>query len=376
MNIVLNKIDALTQLAELCELKTNPQDYPYSESIKQNIPIYNADTILDNYEKVLPELTNCLYKGEGVFVVKNAVDEKTIDNYNLISNKIIENESDKEKGDHFGENLRVWNLLQKCSEVSPEDYINYYSNEIISLLSRGFLGPFYHLTSQLNVVVPGGKSQDPHRDYPLGNQKSETVVEFPLHTQIMSQYLTIQATVAHSDMPLDSGPVKLLPNSNRYEYGYMHWRKPEFAQYFEDNYVQIPLSKGDIVFTNPAIFHAAGENKTKDFYRSANLIQICSAFNKGMEAVNRSKVCQNIYPTLLDMIGSNSLSENQLDAIISATADGYSFPTNLDIDEPIGEGGFLPLTMQQVFKEALDSRLSIESLRERLDDLDSNKKSY
>ena len=192
----------------------------------------------------------------------------------------------------------------------------------------------------------------------------------------MSQYLTIQATVAHSDMPLDSGPVKLLPNSNRYEYGYMHWREPEFAQYFEDNYVQIPLSKGDIVFTNPAIFHAAGENKTKDFYRSANLIQICSAFNKGMEAVNRSKVCQNIYPTLLDMIGSNSLSENQLDAIISATADGYSFPTNLDIDEPIREGGFLPLTMQQVFKEALDSRLSIESLRERLDDLDSNKKGY
>ena len=38
----------------------------------------------------------------------------------------------------------------------------------LALVSRAWLGPGYQVTSQVNVVRPGGQAQDPHRDYHLG----------------------------------------------------------------------------------------------------------------------------------------------------------------------------------------------------------------
>ena len=36
-------------------------------------------------------------------------------------------------------------------------------------------------------------------------------------------------------------------------YGYISSRKDEFKQFFEDNFVQLELKKGDALFFNPAI---------------------------------------------------------------------------------------------------------------------------
>lgn len=33
------------------------------------------------------------------------------------------------------------------------------------MVSEAWLGPGYQLTAQVNVVRPGGKAQEPHRDY-------------------------------------------------------------------------------------------------------------------------------------------------------------------------------------------------------------------
>jgi ectoine hydroxylase-related dioxygenase (phytanoyl-CoA dioxygenase family) len=37
--------------------------------------------------------------------------------------------------------------------------------------------------------------------------------------------------------------------------------------------VQLPLRKGDAVFFNPAVMHAAGTNRSKNIRRLANLLQ-------------------------------------------------------------------------------------------------------
>ena len=41
--------------------------------------------------------------------------------------------------------------------------------------------------------------------------------------------LTLQGAVAHSEMPLDTGPTLYLPYSQLYEPGYLAWPLPEFA---------------------------------------------------------------------------------------------------------------------------------------------------
>lgn len=73
----------------------------------------------------------------------------------------------------------------------------------------------------------------------------------------LSPVLTLQGAVAHCDMPVESGPTLFLPYSQTYLPGYLALKRPEFRTYFEENHVQLPLEKGDVVFFNPALFHAA-----------------------------------------------------------------------------------------------------------------------
>lgn len=257
----------------------------------------------------------------------------------------------KVQADHFskaGNNGRIWNALQKLAEANPQVFIDYYANTTLGLICQAWLGPAWGMTSQVNQVRPGGEAQQPHRDYHLGFQQSAFAAEFPIPVQILSQYLTLQGAVAHSDMPLASGPTRLLPWSHQYEMGYIAYRRPEFAQYFADNFVQLPLKKGDGLFFNPALFHAAGNNTTQDHIRTANLLQVSSAFGVPMEEVNHQQMLKCIYP----LLRSSTLMSKEVEAVIAVAARGYSFPTNLDTDPPVG--GLVPKTQQQLLKEALE----------------------
>jgi len=69
----------------------------------------------------------------------------------------------------------------------------------------------------------------------------------------------------------------------------------------EANYVQLPLCKGDAVFFNPALFHAAGANRTADVRRMANLLQVSSALGRAMEAVDRAAMSAAVSPALQSM---------------------------------------------------------------------------
>ena len=111
-------------------------------------------------------------------------------------------------------------------------------------MSRAWLGPNYQVTSQVNVVNPGGAAQIPHRDYHLGFQTVEVAEEFPAHAHRLSAVLTLQGAVAHTDMPVESGPTMYLPHSQKYELGYLAWRRPEFVEYFAAHHVQLPARQG------------------------------------------------------------------------------------------------------------------------------------
>lgn len=112
--------------------------------------------------------------------------------------------------------------------------------------------------------------------------------------------LTLQGAIAHCDMPLESGPTLYLPHSQKYKYGYLAFHQKEFQEYFDKNHVQLPLKKGDAVFFNPALLHAAGSNTTEDIQRMANLLQVNCAFGRAMETVDRSKMSLALYPKLLE----------------------------------------------------------------------------
>lgn len=128
------------------------------------------------------------------------------------------------------------------------------------------------MTSQINLGHPGAEEQRVHRSYHLGHMKVSTSVKYPAHMHQLCGLLTLQGEIAHVDMPQEAGPTLYLPHSQKYEHGYLAFHQPEFQQYFDEVKVEFPLKKGDVVFFNPALLHAAGENTTQDVQRLANLL--------------------------------------------------------------------------------------------------------
>ena len=302
-----------------------------------------------------------LRESSGAIVLRNAYkDASAVDEATQLYEDIIADEKLKTGGgaDHFaaaGANDRIWNSLQKLCESSPDTFLRYFANVAIQTACEAWLGPNYQMTAQVNLVHPGGNAQQAHRDYHLGFQTAEVSALYPSHVHELSPALTLQGAIAHCDMPVESGPTKLLPFSQTYLPGYAAWRREDFREVFENRHVQLPLSKGDALFFSPALFHGAGANVSSNIHRMANLLQVSSAFGRAMETIDRAKMCVLTYPSAAKHFNDKTLSISEIKAAIAATAEGYSFPTNLDTDPP--KGGLAPETQQALFLRALESKM-------------------
>ncbi|MGB1387190.1 MAG: phytanoyl-CoA dioxygenase family protein, partial [Ilumatobacteraceae bacterium] len=249
----------------------------------------------------------------------------------------------------------------------------YYSNDCIGIAAAAWLGPNYQISSQINVVNPGGTAQSPHRDYHLGFMTDDEAEQFPPHTHLLSPMLTLQGAVAHCDMPVETGPTMYLPHSQKYPLGYLAWRRPEFIEYFEEHRTQLPLLKGDAVFFNPALFHAAGSNVSSDVKRMANLLQISSCMGRAMETMDRIEMSKAVFPALRDRVEAG-LEGNALRCVATALADGYAFPTNLDNDPPIG--GLTPPSHLDILLDSLNEGVTVADFCQQLDALVARRRSH
>jgi hypothetical protein len=70
-----------------------------------------------------------------------------------------------------------------------------------------------------------------------------------------------------------------------------------------------------------------------------------------METVDRVRMAQALYASLLQLCGTAQMPAADLDAAVAASAEGYAFPTNLDRDPPIG--GLAPQSQQDLMRSAL-----------------------
>ena len=342
---------------------TDPGQYPHATAVVDGVLLYERSGIVSamadpaGRRALQSELASALSEGPGIVVFPAAFDDlEVVDAVTDAFNTIIDDQrrSGGPAGDHFGEpgaNDRIWNALEKLAVRAPDLFVRYYANDVIALICQAWLGPGYQITSQVNVVNPGGAAQAVHRDYHLGFQSNEAAEQFPSHVHALSPVLTLQGAVAHTDMPVESGPTLYLPHSQKYLPGYLAWRLPEFRAHFAEAYVQLPLAKGDAVFFNPALFHAAGTNRTRDVRRMANLLQVSSAFGRAMETVDRAAVSAAIYDDLTKAQVTEGWDRREIDNVVAASAEGYAFPTNLDRDQPID--GLAPPTQADLVHQAL-----------------------
>lgn len=367
---------ARCQVADLdrwVQTTTRAEDCPQATSIAHQVPIYNCAALQEAQrtstqpaqwrQALMAEWAQVWSSGPGVLVVQGLYpDAAVVDAATQAFQVLIQDaRAAGHAGDHFakpGANDRVWNALEKLCLQAPEVFAAYYGNAMLATVCEAWLGPAYQVTSQINCVNPGGQAQVAHRDYHLGFFTAEGAERFPAHVHRLSPFLTLQGAIAHVDMPLESGPTLYLPHSQKYESGYLVAGVAEFQRYFEAHHVQLPLRKGDGIFFNPALLHAAGHNRSTDIRRMANLLQVSSAFGRCMESVDRVRMAQALYPSLLQLQATNAMDAADLAAAVAASAEGYAFPTNLDRDPPTG--GLAPQSQQDMMHSALASGTSPE----------------
>jgi ectoine hydroxylase-related dioxygenase (phytanoyl-CoA dioxygenase family) len=356
---------------------TDPADYPLATDVRSNVLVYSAATIAEADRRALQsELIRALADGPGVVVFEGAFDADVVDRASDAFFAIIDAQraAGTAVGDHFGKpgaNDRIWNAAQKLALHDPQVFADYYANDALAVVCQAWLGPRYQVTSQVNVVNPGGTAQVPHRDYHLGFVRDEDLASYPAHLHRTSPVLTLQGAVAHCDMPVESGPTMLLPFSQRFEGGYIAFNLPEFVEFFAEHHVQVPLAKGDAVFFSPALYHGAGSNVSADIRRIANLLQISSPFGRAMEALDRTAMVRAVYPALRAMKAQGRPQRELINAVV-ATAEGYAFPTNLDSDQPIGS--LAPPSQVDIVLAALSDNLTADELDVALRDQDDRRK--
>ncbi len=354
----------LSELDPLVQTPTRVQDCPQAAAILKGVPLYDCSALRAAQaaskdpqswrRQLMAEWAQVWRSGPGVLVLQGLFSDVAVVDAASVEFRALIDESHAagHGGDHFakpGANDRVWNALEKLCLRAPEIFAAYYGNALLATVCEAWLGPAYQLTSQINSVNPGGAAQTAHRDYHLGFFAAAGAERFPAHVHRLSPFLTLQGAVAHVDMPLESGPTLYLPHSQKFESGYLVAGRPEFQAYFDQHHVQLPLHKGDGIFFNPALMHAAGHNRSAEIRRMANLLQVSSAFGRCMETVDRVRMAQVLYPSLLR--ASAQFPADDLAAAVAASAEGYAFPTNLDRDPHMG--GLAPLSQQDLMRSAL-----------------------
>lgn len=350
------------RVTDLTDLpRTRPADVPHAAQVRSGVPVYDASRLEhaagtpDGRRGVQAELAGVLLDGAGIVVVTGAFGRSELDAAGDAFRAMIDEQraAGTGAGDHFatpGANDRVWNALEKLALRAPETFAAYYANPVLALVCEAWLGPGYQVTSQVNVVNPGGAAQQPHRDYHLGFLSPADAARYPAHVHRLSPGLTLQGAVAHVDMPVESGPTLYLPGSQAWSHGYLAADRDDVREHFARHHVQLPLAAGDAVFFNPALLHGAGHNRSAGVRRMANLLQVSSAFGRAMERVDRSATARAVFPALV-ALRARGVPGELLDNAAAAAAEGYAFPTDLDADPPVD--GLAPPSPADVLRRAV-----------------------
>jgi hypothetical protein len=93
----------------------------------------------------------------------------------------------------------------------------------------------------------------------------------------------------------------------------------------------------------------------------ANLLQVSSAFGRAMESVDRVRTVGAIFPALRRR---HQAGQAGLRNALAAAAEGYAFPTNLDLDQPVD--GLAPASQADLVRRALEESWTDERLQDSL----------
>ena len=103
-------------------------------------------------------------------------------------------------------------------------------------------------------------------------------------------------------------------------------------------------------------------------------MQVGSAYGRSIEIVDRSRITLAIYEDLKRLLKTGAITAREADNVVAASAEGYPFPANLDIDSPLS--GMAPPSQQDVLRQALAEGWTLARLEQEIADQNGRKRSH
>mmetsp|Transcript_12833 Transcript_12833/g.16591 ORF Transcript_12833/g.16591 Transcript_12833/m.16591 type:complete len:271 (-) Transcript_12833:138-950(-) len=235
-----------------------PKQFPHSQSCENGILVYDSNMIgnenNETQKLINLEIIRALgMNGPGCVVVKNTFTINEMNEWNhWIQNEFqIQKQNDGfgKKKDHFSkDNLRIWHIPEKMMNPKPmiikdqnkaeeenddekeekeeEDpkkllpqrlLVDFLTNNKMSSIIDGFLGQYHIGSLAVNEVIPNGKAQNTHTDYPPGfyNKIHIKNIFSQNHLENIMPYFSLQAGVAVTEFNKENGATEMIPFSHR-----------------------------------------------------------------------------------------------------------------------------------------------------------------
>ena len=240
--------------------------------------------------------------------------------------------------------------LERAGKTLPsraEAFARYYANEAIAMVCRGLAGDRLsdHLAGQLRQSRRRGAVGASRLSHGLPVRRGDRGLPRPRPPAFAGADLAGRGRAlrhAGRDRP-DAVPAVLADVTRR---AISPGASPNSSNISTGITSSCRSKKGDAAFFNPALFHAAGHNRTtRRAPHRQPLADLLGLWPR--DGIGRSR--QNGQSALsLRCAAGLDLDARARANVIAACAEGYAFPTNLDRDPPLG--GLAPQTQAQLMR--------------------------
>ncbi len=205
----------------------------------------------------------------------------------------------------------------------PGVFFDYYANDTVALASRAWFGPNYQVTWALNADIPG--REDRQEWSTSAGRRSPRTATITWVSCRWRPRRTIRSTCTACP--------RCSPCTVPWRTATCRW-KPGLRCIFRTRRSTYPATWRPTCRNSSSIspkLRAIALGHARDGQPVAGVV----AFGRAMETVDRTAAIIALYPTLLARSDSGA-SMTEIANVIAASAEGYPFPTNLDLDQPIG----------------------------------------
>lgn len=210
-----------------------------------NYQKFNGLTI----ERSQPEIENL--KRDGYFIIENNLSQELCD---LLSTELdkIWNLQLKKYGEALLKDIGDWGQVRGMMYES-EIFQHLIINEQLHFWIDQIMGETCILHLQNGIVLHPSIYHNQakyHKDFPK---------DF-----ISSKILSLNTFIALDDFTAENGGTYIIPGSHLFV-------EMPSAEYIEQNKLQIVCPRGSVIFFDSTLWHAGGNNKTKDARRAVNM---------------------------------------------------------------------------------------------------------